>query len=383
MATIIRYVNRSVVHTSGDGTTDGTGNAGTNSYYTLNDAEVALRQTLTGVTCDVTDEQGNSTIALDILCTGGSADTTIVAFANASWVTDATHRIRVRLNGTGAGAKWDTSKYYLSADPAYDVGVLSIGKVLDLTLQDLQIEATGGDMSSGNQAVHTGNFASRLHLVRGFYRTTNTTGGAWDETSVIVTRSTGAFELWMQNVTVVVGSGTALQIGGYSATVAAANIYNCTFINRGSNFLVFDTANCDIGTTARYRNLLIQGATGANLNYESSVPGPTTSTILTQDASSPTVGLRSLTPTFVDATNYDYHLTSTDTGAIDDGTNLSGDATYPFSTDGDTNTRSGTWDVGADEYAAGGPSAGTDTATAGLTESLNTVSVTLSIQESG
>jgi len=33
--------------------------------------------------------------------------------------------------------------------------------------------------------------------------------------------------------------------------------------------------------------------------------------------------------------------------------------------------------------AAGGPSAGTDTATAGLTESLNTVSVTLSIQESG
>ena len=33
--------------------------------------------------------------------------------------------------------------------------------------------------------------------------------------------------------------------------------------------------------------------------------------------------------------------------------------------------------------AAGGPSAGTDTATAGLTESLNTVTVTLSIQESG
>ena len=33
--------------------------------------------------------------------------------------------------------------------------------------------------------------------------------------------------------------------------------------------------------------------------------------------------------------------------------------------------------------AASGPSAGTDTATAGLTESLNTVSVTLSIQESG
>ena len=37
----------------------------------------------------------------------------------------------------------------------------------------------------------------------------------------------------------------------------------------------------------------------------------------------------------------------------------------------------------AEILAEGGPSAGTDTATAGLTESLNTVSVTLRIQESG
>jgi len=38
---------------------------------------------------------------------------------------------------------------------------------------------------------------------------------------------------------------------------------------------------------------------------------------------------------------------------------------------------------GGGTLSAGGPSAGTDTATAGLTESLNTVSVTLRIQESG
>ena len=41
------------------------------------------------------------------------------------------------------------------------------------------------------------------------------------------------------------------------------------------------------------------------------------------------------------------------------------------------------WSGGTFSTAAGGPSAGTDTATAGLSESLNTVSVTLSIQESG
>lgn len=47
-----------------------------------------------------------------------------------------------------------------------------------------------------------------------------------------------------------------------------------------------------------------------------------------------------------------YHLASTDTGAIDDGTDLSADGTFAFTDDIDGDTRSGSWDIGADEYVS-------------------------------
>lgn len=60
------------------------------------------------------------------------------------------------------------------------------------------------------------------------------------------------------------------------------------------------------------------------------------------------------TPTYVDADNKDFHLASGDTTWKDQGTDLSGSAVYPFSTDIDGETRTGTWDIGADEYASAG-----------------------------
>lgn len=58
------------------------------------------------------------------------------------------------------------------------------------------------------------------------------------------------------------------------------------------------------------------------------------------------------TVTFEDEAGDDFHLDSTDTGAVDYGTDLSGDANLAFTDDIDGNTRSGTWDVGADEIIA-------------------------------
>lgn len=48
-----------------------------------------------------------------------------------------------------------------------------------------------------------------------------------------------------------------------------------------------------------------------------------------------------------------YHLDSADTGAIDQGTDLSGDGTFAFDDDIDGDTRSGDWDIGCDEYMSG------------------------------
>ena len=51
---------------------------------------------------------------------------------------------------------------------------------------------------------------------------------------------------------------------------------------------------------------------------------------------------------FADTTAYDFHLHSSDTTAKDAGTDLSG----TFTDDIDGDTRSGTWDIGADESQA-------------------------------
>jgi hypothetical protein len=58
----------------------------------------------------------------------------------------------------------------------------------------------------------------------------------------------------------------------------------------------------------------------------------------------------SQTFTFVDSGTGDYHLDASDAGAKNFGTDLSGDANLPISDDIDGDTRSGSWDIGADEF---------------------------------
>lgn len=55
---------------------------------------------------------------------------------------------------------------------------------------------------------------------------------------------------------------------------------------------------------------------------------------------------------FADSTSDDFHLAAGDTAALNHGVDLSGDANLAFSDDIDGDTRSGTWDIGADEFIA-------------------------------
>lgn len=60
----------------------------------------------------------------------------------------------------------------------------------------------------------------------------------------------------------------------------------------------------------------------------------------------------SQTFSFVDATNKDFHLNRGDNGAAGYGTDISGNSTFPFSTDIDGNTRTGApWSIGADQLS--------------------------------
>lgn len=351
MATIIRYVN--TASSGGDGTTNNT-SGGTAAFASLSAAEAALRQNLTGVTCDVADEQGNNYIALDILCTGTSADTSAVDFSSGTWVTDNTHRIRIRLNGTGAGAKWDTTKYRLVASPGgYGAGTFQVLAALHITLQSLQIE-TGSNLDNAPRALVCGSVAFNLKIVNCFLRITSTTG-TWDNAFVFyITSTTDAYSFQMRNTVLAASDGRGMNTATNSNAGTVARLYNCTVVNRGATarpLVGIDLSNAS--ADYRLKNLLVQGP-GSSLyvGFVNSIPDEEV-TILTQDASSPTVGLRSKTITFVDAANWDYHLAAGDTDAIGVGTDLSADSYYPFSNDGDNQSRSGAWDVGADQYSSG------------------------------
>ena len=90
------------------------------------------------------------------------------------------------------------------------------------------------------------------------------------------------------------------------------------------------------GYNGRYhlKNCILQGNTS---NYSGNNP------------SSETNVLKDAGVAFADAANDDYHLDSSDTAAKDQGTDLSSDSIYAFDDDIDLETRSGTWDIGADE----------------------------------
>lgn len=91
-------------------------------------------------------------------------------------------------------------------------------------------------------------------------------------------------------------------------------------------------------------------------DYNTTSWGATSTNNLSKDTTAPALNTyyvsKTLTFTNTTAGSEDFHLVSTDTDAIDKGVDLSG----TFTTDIDGTTRSGTWDIGADEYVASGPS---------------------------
>jgi hypothetical protein len=148
--------------------------------------------------------------------------------------------------------------------------------------------------------------------------------------------------------TLIYDSGEGIIDPSGNSTVET-DLYNNTIVDNSRNGIKFDNS----AHTRRWKNNLSYGNTTADY----AITGSGTddyATNMSGDATSPTVGLRSKTPSFVDRANDDYHLASSDTAAKDAGTDLSADATWSFSDDIDGATRSGTWDIGADEYTSSG-----------------------------
>lgn len=131
-----------------------------------------------------------------------------------------------------------------------------------------------------------------------------------------------------------------------------------TGINAVWSQLVYNntTFQCDTGMVGGSGSLPVakNNISYGNYNVDYWSFNPASTNNLSSDATAPAYNTyyRNKTLSFVNTTSgsEDLHLASTDTDAIDMGADLSG----TFTDDIDGKTRSGTWDIGADEYFASG-----------------------------
>lgn len=276
---------------------------------------------------------------LDIVCDAFS-DTTM-ANTGAGWTTDATRFVRVKAAAGAENKGIKDQGYHVTGDG--NRGVLSY--ISHLRFEDIQIAATSGGIGL-QQVADVGDIrVDRCYVI-----------GLSNEGIRIPARASGSGTLLVRNSVVVGGLSHA------ATSLVTLYVYNCVILGNttepGPN-------------TAYYKNVIF-GSGGDLLSYG----GDGASVSVTNCASDETLTLNAGTGwgyyqvdgggnrsnqtfTFVDAANGNYHLASNDAGALDYGTDLSGDATWPFSGDIDGVTRTGTWDIGADEYVAdGGGSSG-------------------------
>jgi len=251
------------------------------------------------------------------------------------WTTDSTRYIYIYTPGSERhDGKYNTSKYRLETSGN---NVLEIPEDY-VRVKGLQIVLTGADSSNTRRAV---------------YSQTGTTSDRRIEECVIKD----------------LGSGTATRTG-IEALYGTIYLYNnivYDFKDYGINSYWWSSATwyvynntvygCGLGInrsggdTVYLKNNLCNSNT---TDYSGTFTNATTN--LSEDATSPNTALRNKAVTFVDEAGDDFHLASSDTNAKDAGTDLSADSDSPYdiSMDIDGVTRSGTWDIGADEYVAAG-----------------------------
>ena len=126
--------------------------------------------------------------------------------------------------------------------------------------------------------------------------------------------------------------------------------YNCTAYNCGAGFYGF----ANTGGTVVLTNCLSTANTGADFARSAAGVTMTVTYCASEDATADDWGGAgnriSQTFTFVNTATDDYHLGSADAGAKDYGTDLSG----TFDDDIDFVVRTGSWDIGFDEYVSAG-----------------------------
>lgn len=282
------------------------------------------------------DLQGTNYITADqqpvIECraSSGAAETGTSQVLISGWTLDATHYLTIESTGAYRHpGYWDDTKYRLSiTGNAYRVSQQYVRTV------GLQIEE-----------VHTGG-----------------------RTAITISATDALIDKCIARTDAAGNSSNCVAVNGTYAPV----IQNCLLHNRSSSGKGFTDVASSSGSGAKLYNNTFVGANDGDTAIEAEVGGgnvvdarnnlfynfgtsasgdfaATSDYNATDRATIATGGANdrvSQTFTFVNAVSGDYHLDAADTGAKDQGADLSA---LGFSTDIDGATRSGTWDIGFDE----------------------------------
>jgi hypothetical protein len=277
---------------------------------------------------------------VEISGTWSSADTTAVTIHN--YTTDATRYINIYTTGSARHQGVYSASYYRSEATSNNISVMTSYTTVD----GLQVYQTSPGNSTSNivdgSRYSVGNIFKN-NIVKG------ANGRA--QNGISVAQDSGSFgpngaKVYnniiynFKNTTYNNGTGISAASGNPTAYLYNNTVYLCYTGIQG-----FSSASYPVTLK---NNIAYNNVT----DYNTTSWGSTSTNNLSKDATAPALNTyyRNKTLTFTNNTaGYeDFHLVAGDTDAIDKGADLGS----PYNVDIDGTTRSGTWDIGADEYVS-------------------------------
>lgn len=271
-------------------------------------------------TC-INAHEGTLSEPLIINCSGSTEDTATVTVHN--YTTTAINNIQV--NGNNTTGKFSTSHYR----------IVTSGKAISIPwfvyIQFTRAQIVSTDNNAFDSYSYNANAAE--YIFDSCVIAANTSQGALYAVANVTARI-----FTLRNCLVYDYSGAASGKGFYSYGALTWNIDNCTVCG-------FTTGMATEGGDQVW-NMRNNIFNGNGTDFGTTVDSHSNN--ISEDNTSPDTTLRGIAVSFVDEANKDFHLAATEENAIDAGIDLSA----TFTTDIDGETRSGTWDIGADEYVS-------------------------------